>query len=345
MDKKVRLPSKVPQSPHRLLEKIIFVLSQASNPEQRKQQMEHLAAELAAALEAEMCLIYLEPPLTAERCLPRFSNITAGALEALDFHLNPSVIQEVFHSGLPYTNNSLDYRVNDSTRSLIFHIRSVYCHPLAEAGVSFGVLQFVNSKRDAGFGPGEKRLLEMSERPLLSLLKLIRTIEQTERMSFTDDLTQVYNPRYLKLFLAQEIKRCLRENKSLSVIFIDVDTFKEVNNAFGHLVGSETLREIGQLFVRLVRASDIVVRYGGDEFVVVLPNTSLKKAQAIAERIRKKVQSYEFGRRKYNIGLTVSIGVANCPAHTLSEQGLIEKADMAMYRVKGERKNAVRVAG
>jgi len=123
-----------------------------------------------------------------------------------------------------------------------------------------------------------------------------------------------------------------------------VDGFKRVNDTFGHLVGSRALAEIGQVLRKILRETDVVGRYGGDEFVVVLPETPLNGAMVIAERVRKKIEDYEFVAQDLSIHLTISLGVANCPKHTLTAEGLIKKADAAMYRAKELNKNSIKVA-
>ena len=168
--------------------------------------------------------------------------------------------------------------------------------------------------------------------------------EEAERLTITDDLTKLYNYRYLMKYLEADVKRCLRYKKKVSLLFIDVDGFKRINDTFGHLVGSQALAEMGQVFKRIVRETDVVGRYGGDEFVIVLPETPLNGAMVIAERIRKKVEECEFVAQNLSIRLTVSLGVANCPKHTLTAEGLIKKADAAMYRAKELSKNSIKVA-
>jgi len=144
--------------------------------------------------------------------------------------------------------------------------------------------------------------------------------------------------------LRAEIKRCLRYKKKVSLLFIDIDGFKRINDTFGHLVGSQALSEMGQVIRKGLRDTDVIARYGGDEFVIVLPETTLKGAVIIAERIRKTVEEFEFAAHNLNIRLTVSLGVANTPKHTLTAEGLIKKADVAMYQAKELSRNSIKVA-
>jgi diguanylate cyclase (GGDEF)-like protein len=205
------------------------------------------------------------------------------------------------------------------------------------------VIEFV-SRAGGAFAPEDRALVEMAEGPLAVAIRTLGRFELSERLTITDDLTLLYNYRYLKKYLEVEVKRCLRYKKKVSLLFIDIDEFKCINDTFGHLVGSRALAEMGQVFKQCVRETDVVGRYGGDEFVIVLPETPLGGAMAVAERIRKRVERYEFAARNLSIRLTVSLGVANCPRHTLTAEGLIKKADAAMYRAKELSRNSIKVA-
>src|SRR6185503_12309281 len=128
--------------------------------------------------------------------------------------------------------------------------------------------------------------------------------QRTEQLTITDDLTRLFNSRYLNLYLGREIKRCKRHGIPLSVIFLDLDGFKAVNDHNGHLAGSRTLTEVGGILSLAVRESDILARYGGDEFVAVLPETPPSGALVIAERIRKSIETHSFLK---DLGLDVHI--------------------------------------
>ncbi|MFY9571489.1 MAG: GGDEF domain-containing protein, partial [Blastocatellia bacterium] len=150
---------------------------------------------------------------------------------------------------------------------------------------------------------------------------------------------------YLYQTLEGEIRRARRYGSSVSVVFMDLDGFKLVNDAYGHRAGSATLTEVAQVITRSVRESDFVARYGGDEFVLMLPETTAKRALQMAERVRLRIVGHRFrGGVGAEIHLTASFGVASFPEHANHAEKLIELADAAMYEAKQRDKNNVKLA-
>ena len=159
---------------------------------------------------------------------------------------------------------------------------------------------------------------------------------------FIDDVSGLYNHRYLDIALEREVRRVERYASHLAVLFIDVDSFKLINDNHGHIVGSRVLAEFGALIKSSVREVDIVIRYGGDEYTVILVETSTVTAELVAERIRSHVEAHEFsGADGEKIRLTCSIGYACCPEDTVSKDVLLEMADRAMYIGKASGKNQI----
>jgi len=168
------------------------------------------------------------------------------------------------------------------------------------------------------------------------------TYSRAKDMLFIDDLSGLFNHRYLEVALNHELKRAERYSSHLAVLFLDIDSFKTVNDTYGHLVGSQVLREMGSLLQKSVREIDVVIRYGGDEFTVILVETGCDIARMVSERIRLQIESHVFmASEGYNIRLTCSIGYACCPDDTLSKYELLEMADKAMYSGKTSGKNCV----
>jgi diguanylate cyclase (GGDEF)-like protein len=170
-------------------------------------------------------------------------------------------------------------------------------------------------------------------------------LQKAEALSVTDDLTRLYNSRYLNLVLRREAKRAMRSGRALSLLFIDLDGFKAVNDNHGHLNGGKALVEAGAIIRASARETDVAVRFGGDEFSVVLPDTAHEGAVSVAERIRDRIRVHRFlGSEGLVVKLTASIGVATLPDVAESAEELLRAADVAMYRVKDAGKNGIYVA-
>lgn len=177
------------------------------------------------------------------------------------------------------------------------------------------------------------------------------TADVTIALSFVDDLTGLYNARFLKIALENEIARANRYGFPVSVLFIDLDKFKAINDTHGHLVGSRILKEAAVIFRQSTRESDYLLRFGGDEFLAILPNTDIEGAVAVAERMRSSFDGHMFDVRAVtgietakDLNVTTSIGVACYPSTARSYQELIRKADEAMYHSKALGKNCVSTA-
>lgn len=178
----------------------------------------------------------------------------------------------------------------------------------------------------------------------LALINAERSSE-AQTLIYIDDLTKLYNGRYLNVVLDREMKRSERYRNFFCVLFMDIDFFKRVNDAHGHLVGSRVLVEVGAVLRSCVRDSDTVVRYGGDEFVVLLVETNADEAMIVAERMRKMIEAERFVREMdLEIRLTISIGIAAFPEHATTKQHLLNLADQAMYRGKESTRNVVYLA-
>jgi diguanylate cyclase (GGDEF)-like protein len=189
------------------------------------------------------------------------------------------------------------------------------------------------------FGPFKKNirfLLEQSARAFQNA----ENYTLAKDMLFIDDLSGLFNHRYLEVALDRELKRAERYASHLAVLFLVLDSFKKVNDTHGHLVGSRVLREMGDLLKKSTREVDVVIRYGGDEYTIILVETGSETAGIVAERIRSQVESHAFlSSEGYNIRLTCSIGYACCPEDTMLKQELLDMADQAMYTGKAGGKN------
>ncbi|HXH38190.1 MAG TPA: GGDEF domain-containing protein [Thermoanaerobaculia bacterium] len=178
-----------------------------------------------------------------------------------------------------------------------------------------------------------------------SVLSNIYQLTRSRDLAMRDDLTKAYNRRFLESYLDEEIERARRYNAMCSIIFLDLDDLKTVNNAHGHLAGSRTLQEVAKRILAAVRGIDKVVRFGGDEFCIILPQTDQEQAIAVAHRVRRAMTASPFHLGDgIDISISASFGIATFPTHGTQKDDLIRQADAAMYRVKSTTKNAVGVA-
>ena len=224
-------------------------------------------------------------------------------------------------------------------------IRSLICIPLVTKGKIQGVLYLDD------FAP---RTFDQSRMALISLLASFaamsienaRLHHETRQMAITDVLTGLYNRRYFEKVLPQELERSRRLNLPLSILLIDADNFKKVNDTFGHPMGDRVLATIGQTIKKALRTVDFAFRYGGEEFVVILPEADLESACKAAERIRLRAiaDSKRVLRSDMTEPVTVSIGVSCYPRDATDGKALVAVADHLLYQAKGAGKNRILVS-
>ena len=206
-------------------------------------------------------------------------------------------------------------------------------HPL-------GYLSVYRGRGQNRFSTEEIRLVSVLASWASMTLQNHRLSESLKKLAVTDDLTQVYNFRFLKTALRREIKRAGRFNQRLSLVMIDVDNLKKYNDCHGHMRGSLLLRELAGLFTQNVRSFDLVAKYGGDEFTLILPQTDREGAVAVSERVRSVVAGHTFPLTTLG-SITVSIGVAVFPEDAGDPMNLIQAADRALYASKRAGRNRV----
>lgn len=175
--------------------------------------------------------------------------------------------------------------------------------------------------------------------------ELISTLKKVEKLSVTDPLTGLYNRRHLMEILQQEYERAVRYSTKFSIIMVDIDHFKDFNDRYGHLTGDMVLTKVAQELKRNLRKHDIIGRYGGEEFVIILPETDLKGAHTVAERYRKLISEKNFGSPNSPLHVTISLGVASYPENKMKDiDDMLRLADTAMYTAKRNGRNRVELA-
>ena len=166
-------------------------------------------------------------------------------------------------------------------------------------------------------------------------------VDKIRQVSDTDDLTGLYNMRAFSSILQRAFKQSVRHGHTLSVLMVDSDNLKNVNDSYGHEAGNRLLQHLVRCIHDELRASDVMARFGGDEFVILLPETNRRGAQEVAERIRRSIESSRFSAREGDINITVSLGIASYPEDGGNLEIILDKADKAMYRAKQRGRNRV----
>ena len=220
------------------------------------------------------------------------------------------------------------------------------CMPLVAQGEAIGVFHVLLGSTDPGQSERIQNLaLRVSEHLGLALAKL-KLQEALQQLSVRDPLTGLFNRRYLEESMERELIRAARQGKEMGVIMVDIDHFKRSNDMFGHDGGDALLRKLGKLLQQHVRGSDIACRYGGEEFILILPDASIEATRQRAEQIKETVKNLRVHQgQKVLDPITLSLGVAVFPSHGTTHRALLQAADVALYRAKETGRDRVCLAG
>jgi len=227
-------------------------------------------------------------------------------------------------------------------QALGFETRSVLALPLRARERTLGVIELVNGPDDRAFTEDDLATLRALGDYAAIAVENARNFHRVQELTVIDEHTGLYNARHLKAMLEAEVRRANRFRHPVSVVFIDVDHFKHVNDGHGHLVGSSVLKELGGRLRQHLRSTDVPTRYGGDEFAVILPETDPEAAMRAAERWRQALAEVPFAQEHgLALKITGSFGVATMPDHALNAEELLRAADAAMYRAKAAGRDRV----
>ena len=220
--------------------------------------------------------------------------------------------------------------------------RSELCVPMISRGRTIGVLN-AESVEVGAFSEKDEKVLAILAGSAAMALENARLTNELKDQSTTDELTGVNNYRFFSERLAEEQRRARRYDQPLSLIMVDIDWFKNTNDTYGHQAGNLVLKGIARVIRSIVRDTDLVCRYGGEEFIVILPQTLASDAHEIGERIRTEVERTDFSDEGLlpSLRVTVSIGISTYPDNGGTAENLVEMVDKALYRAKGQGKNVV----
>ncbi|HXZ21086.1 MAG TPA: sensor domain-containing diguanylate cyclase [Candidatus Acidoferrales bacterium] len=234
-------------------------------------------------------------------------------------------------------------KVDEKTK---MQTRSIVAVPVRFRDRSLGVIELINCVGSQGFGERDLALLEVLSDFAAIAIENARHVQKIHELTITDDCTTLYNARHLNFVLETEIYRSQRYNYEFSLIFIDLDHFKNVNDTYGHLTGTRLLSDIGNMVKSNCRLIDFAFRYGGDEFVVLLPQTSKENALIVARRLHKRIREHTWMQDLgLEVRITASVGVASYPTDSRDKSKLLHLADEAMYLVKNTSRDSVAAAG
>jgi len=255
-------------------------------------------------------------------------------------HETSELIYRVLQAGEPV--RVVDLTTRADYEPLLKSARSVMLVPMVTHGKTTGLLT-AESPRKGAFEEQDEQFLSVLARSAAMALENSVLHRKTEELTIIDDLTGVNNYRYFAAKIDEEKRRTVRYKQALSLIMIDIDWFKRFNDNYGHEVGNQVLIGLTAVIKRCIRDVDILCRYGGEEFIIILPQTAEREANRIAERVRMEVEQAEFGGGGGipALRLTVSVGVSCFPENRRSEDDLVNAVDQALYRAKGSGKNTV----
>jgi diguanylate cyclase (GGDEF)-like protein len=273
------------------------------------------------------------------------------------------IVGQVYQNGTPYLSADVeddDFFFRDIDHIVGHKSQSIVCVPIYIGKHVCGVLELINRQDGTPFTTRDMTLLEIFAGYTSFTLQNALDAKRAHELAKKDDLTGLFNDRWFNVRLSETLAEADKSGREAALIFMDLDRFKVINDAYGHQAGSQVLREVGFILKRIVDDVDATVaRYGGDEFVLLLPDTSLEEAMKIGEEIREVIEKHVYLSRDYGPGMpalhqqgviSASIGIAQYLPNDTHESresargGLLKRADAAMYKAKSLGKNQVIVS-
>ena len=234
-----------------------------------------------------------------------------------------------------------DIAKENSSVGLFDHSRSCMCIPLVSFGQNLGVL-LLDSVRPQAFQHADEQTLESVADICATAIQNAQHVERVRQLAYLDGLTGIFNRRFFELRIVEEIERAKRFAAGMAMLMVDIDQFKLLNDEFGHLLGDEVLRQVSSIFSQNLRKIDVVCRYGGEEFAILLSQTNTEHALRVAEKLRRVVETWQFPGVPRSV--TISIGVSTFPGYGKTRDELMQAADAGLYAAKQGGRNCVRLA-
>lgn len=295
-------------------------------------------------MEAEASSLLLLDPNTNELY---FSTVEGGSehIKEIRIRSDQGIAGHVMQTGKPLIVNDVsksEFFLKTVDQKTSFQTRSVLCVPIISRNKAVGVLEALNKKEGKDFNEEDLKLFTAFSNQVSVAIDNAKLYS----MAFYDSLTKIFGRRYVEAWLETEYARVKRYNTDLSLVLFDIDHFKKINDTYGHQAGDFVLQELSATVKSVIRQADVLGRYGGEEFLVCMPETKVEKALLSAERIRKGVEEKEFIYEGKRIPVTISLGVASfrqMPEDKVSR--FIKDADEALYFSKEHGRNRVTLHG
>ncbi len=322
----------------------LYSISKILNTISETQQLlDRIVENISANLKVQRVIIMLLDEKTNEFSVVSSTVFEKEKFKNLKFKIGEGLFGRIAQTGIAKLFKDLekepDFTTNDKLSS---NTKSMIIIPLKSRQEIFGLLCSYTDKPEI-FEDRVFDLFKTVGENISITLENIKLYTKIKNESITDGLTSVYNHRFFIDRFENEIERAIRYKYELSLIILDIDDFKKYNDTYGHLKGDNILINIANIMLNTMRKSDIVCRYGGEEFTIILPNTNKKFAIIVAERLREKIENFNFSLTENQSSgkITVSIGVSTLSDDNKTIEQLIKKADNALYEAKGKGKNRV----
>jgi diguanylate cyclase (GGDEF)-like protein len=234
-----------------------------------------------------------------------------------------------------------DVRIAPDYTGFFVETAARMCIPLVSFGNTLGVL-VLDSAQMGAFNANHEQSLESVADICSNAIQNAHYVDRVRQLAYLDGLTGIFNRRFFELRITEEIERARRFNIGMAVIMVDIDQFKRLNDEFGHLLGDEVLRQVSSIFHQQLRKIDVVCRFGGEEFAILLSQTDPQHALSVAEKLRRMVETWQFPGVPRPV--TISAGTASFPDHGTTRDELVKAADAGLYAAKLAGRNRVLLA-
>lgn len=329
-----------------LLNKIHFIMERVIVFDGLGEVLEYIVKAAVSLTRAEAATIRVFNLETGNIEILSGYGLSTGFLTQPGIKLSEGIVGNVVMSGEPFMTSNVenDPRCVNKELAKLEGIKAVLSVPLKTRETTIGCITTYRKEEEA-FSDSELLLLSIFASQAVEAIEKTRLLNDLKKQAAYDLLTNIYNKGAVQKRLDEEIKRAERHGRGFSVIFIDIDNFKDFNDQNGHLLGDKLLADFTRRLGKHLRKNDIIGRYGGEEFVILTPETTLGNAVSLAEKLLSVVVGSLFLTKNGSIkGVSFSAGVSSYPEHGKTLDELISKADEAMYEVKRAGKSAVKTA-